>query len=355
MIGGHWDVSWHRSIGRDSFWTPPHMAIYGCGVLAAITAGYTILGTTWRGSDEARAAAVHVLGFRGPLGSFIMAWGGIAMLVSAPFDNWWHSAYGLDVEILSPPHTVLMLGIAAIQLGTLILILGEMNRSTGARRIWHERLFLYVGGVMVALLLFGAFELIDVVVMHTVGFYRVVALVGPIVLAATARATGHRWGATITALVYMASLLAFDWVLPRFPAEPKLGPVFHQVTCFVPPGFPLLLVVPAAAMDLVLRRPSGRRWLLAAVLGVVFCATFALVQWPFASFLMTPAARNWFFAVHYFDFYTGPNSYLANYRFYLPDQTTEELAVGIGTTVLAAVGSAWIGLAWGDGMRRIRR
>ena len=35
-IGGAWDVSWHRSIGRDSFWTAAHMAIYACGVLAAV-------------------------------------------------------------------------------------------------------------------------------------------------------------------------------------------------------------------------------------------------------------------------------------------------------------------------------
>ena len=34
MIGGHWDISWHMSIGRDTFWTPAHMAIYACGVLA---------------------------------------------------------------------------------------------------------------------------------------------------------------------------------------------------------------------------------------------------------------------------------------------------------------------------------
>jgi len=32
-IGAHWDVSWHRSIGRDTFWTPAHIAIYLCGVL----------------------------------------------------------------------------------------------------------------------------------------------------------------------------------------------------------------------------------------------------------------------------------------------------------------------------------
>ena len=56
-------------------------------------------------------------GFYGPLGAFITAWGGVAMLVSAPFDDWWHNAYGLDVKILSPPHTVLAAGIIAIELG----------------------------------------------------------------------------------------------------------------------------------------------------------------------------------------------------------------------------------------------
>jgi hypothetical protein len=35
-IGGAWDVAWHRSIGRDTFWTPAHLAIQACGVMAAI-------------------------------------------------------------------------------------------------------------------------------------------------------------------------------------------------------------------------------------------------------------------------------------------------------------------------------
>ena len=35
-VGGYWDISWHRSIGRDTFWSAPHMAIYACGVLAGI-------------------------------------------------------------------------------------------------------------------------------------------------------------------------------------------------------------------------------------------------------------------------------------------------------------------------------
>src|SRR6478736_3821 len=71
MVGAHWDISWHRSIGRDTFWTPAHMAIYLCGVLAGISCGYLIFSTTFRGSEEARAGAVRVLGFRGPLGAFL--------------------------------------------------------------------------------------------------------------------------------------------------------------------------------------------------------------------------------------------------------------------------------------------
>ncbi len=46
-IGGAWDVSWHRSIGRDTFWTPAHMAIQACGVMAAIICGYLIVVNTF--------------------------------------------------------------------------------------------------------------------------------------------------------------------------------------------------------------------------------------------------------------------------------------------------------------------
>ena len=44
------------------------------------------------------------------------------MITSAPFDDWWHNAYGLDVKILSPPHVVLVTGLVAVQIGTMVLI-----------------------------------------------------------------------------------------------------------------------------------------------------------------------------------------------------------------------------------------
>src|SRR5437868_15457354 len=77
-IGGAWDVSWHRSIGRDTFWTPAHLAIQACGVMAAIICAYLMLVNTFGRSQEQKeqkAAAVNVLGFSAPLGAFIAAWG----------------------------------------------------------------------------------------------------------------------------------------------------------------------------------------------------------------------------------------------------------------------------------------
>ncbi|HET6346843.1 MAG TPA: hypothetical protein VFH51_18055, partial [Myxococcota bacterium] len=114
IVGLLWDISWHMTIGRDTFWTPAHMAIYLGGVLAGLSCGWLALKTTFAGTEAERGAAVRFWGFRAPLGAWVAVWGAIAMLTSAPFDDWWHNAYGLDVEILSPPHSVLGAGMIAI-------------------------------------------------------------------------------------------------------------------------------------------------------------------------------------------------------------------------------------------------
>ena len=141
-VGGYWDISWHRSIGRDTFWSAPHMAIYACGILAGISAAYMIFGTTFGRQSELKDVSVRIWGLRGPLGAFICAWGGVAMLASAPFDNWWHNAYGLDVRIISPPHMVLAAGFFGIEFGAVMLMLAFMNRAHESIRPALERLFL---------------------------------------------------------------------------------------------------------------------------------------------------------------------------------------------------------------------
>jgi hypothetical protein len=355
MVGTHWDISWHRSIGRDSFWTPAHIAIHLCGVLAGISCGYLILSTTLNRNSPLRESSVTMWGFRGPLGAFISAWGGVAMITSAPFDNWWHNAYGLDVKILSPPHMVLASGILAVHAGALILILGQMNRATGAERGRLHALFLYVGGMILVSLSVVQMELTFRSYMHTAHFYFVVAIIAPLVLAGVARASGYRWAATAVAGVYFLFVLLMSWILPLFSAEPKLGPVYHQVTEFVPPEFPLLLIVPAFALDLLWRRTSKwGGWLLALVSGAVFLAVFAAAQWPFADFLMSPGARNWFFGTKYFGYYTSPNSIYARYLFFRTEPGVEFWKQAAMALVTAFLGTR-LGLAAGNWMRRIQR
>ena len=100
-------------------------------------------------------------------------------------------------------------------------------------------------------------------------------------------------------------------ILPLFPAEPKLGPVYQHVTHFVPPEFPLLLIVPAFVLDLLWQRTGHwPLWRQSVVSGVVFLAALAAVQWPFAYFLMSPAARNWLIGAKYFAYFQRPGSHL---------------------------------------------
>ena len=52
ILGLYWDISWHITIGRDTFWTPAHMAIQLGAVLAALSCGALIFGATF-GKDPA--------------------------------------------------------------------------------------------------------------------------------------------------------------------------------------------------------------------------------------------------------------------------------------------------------------
>src|SRR5215212_2926054 len=63
VVGILWDISWHRTIGRDTFWTPAHLAIQLGGLLGGFTAGWLVLRTTFFGTSEEKASAVKLWGF----------------------------------------------------------------------------------------------------------------------------------------------------------------------------------------------------------------------------------------------------------------------------------------------------
>jgi hypothetical protein len=356
VVGGVWDISWHETVGRDSFWTPAHLLIQLCGILAGFGCGYLILDTTFRKDSPLRANSVSVWGFRGPLGAFICAWGAVGMIASAPFDNWWHNAYGLDVKILSPPHILLALGMTGIRFGTLVMVLAEVNRATAEYRARLERVlffcFVFLLAMTVGIMQEDTFHFF----MHGAKFYLVVMLAAPIWFAAVSRASDNRWAATIVTGVYTLLHISFMQILQLVPAVPKLGPVYQNLTHLVPPDFPLLLIVPAFVFDVVRRRITTlNRWTQTAVLGVATLGSFLAVQWPFANFLMSPAARNRFFATNNMPYFMPPNSHWARSLWYPTESTPLQFAVRMVLAVVAAILMTGIGLSWGDWMRRIRR
>ena len=357
-VGGAWDVSWHRSIGRDSFWTPAHMMIYLCGVLAGIVGMWLVTQATANRDPELRAASVSVFGLRAPLGVFLAGWGGLAMLTSAPFDNWWHNAYGLDVKIISPPHTLLILGIRAVSCGMLFLILAAMNRAAASEAPNFptlQKLFLYLGGLAVGGQMFFLQEYTWDVVLHRAIAYIAMATAVPVLFATFWQASRFRWAATVTAAVYTTFILLEILILPLFPAQPKLGPVFFQVTHLVPAKFPPLIIVPALALDLLWQRTrQWKLWQIALVSGFLFVSVLFAVEWPFAIFLLSKASENRFFGTIYFDYNSMAEGYDRARRWFHPDSGLP-LSLGLLRAALYASISTWIGLAFGRWMRKVQR
>jgi hypothetical protein len=358
VIGVLWDISWHQSIGRDTLFSPPHMAMYVGGVVAGIVSAVHVLRTSFAGTAREKTATVGFWKFfHGHLGAWLCIWGAIAMLTSAPFDDWWHNAYGLDVKILSPPHAVLALGILAIQLGAMFMMLAYQNRASENTHGAVLLRWLYAFAAALVLLNFATMvsEYTWRILQHGTLFYQVVAGVLLMPLVAAGVSGRLRWPATTTAAMYFAILLALVWILPLFPAEPKLAPVRNPLTQMMPVQYPLLLFVPAIGLDIVLRRwkgPAG--WRLASVLSLVFLVVFVAVQWPFATFLNSEYARNALFGQHMRPYMVPATSAFAEGRF-IGAASGASLISGLGIAFGLGIISARLGLGWGAWMGRVQR
>jgi hypothetical protein len=356
MAGVYWDISWHMSIGRDTFWTPAHLLIQSGGLIAGLSSGFVAIKSTFWPSEREVGTSVRLWGFRAPLGAWACIWGCFAMLASAPFDNWWHNAYGLDVKIVSPPHTVLALGIFAIMNGALLLSLASQNRAPEKARTQFTILYLIAGGLIVMNFAIFLSEFSYRFLQHSAPFYQFSAIFYPFALVGVARAAKHRWAATIAASIYMGVMLVMMWTVQQFPATPMLGPIYQNITHFVGMAWPLWLIFPALALDYA--RPYLARYPLptiaeAMAFGAIFIVAFAAVQWPWSSFMvLSRFARNGFFNADNFVYWAQP-SYVARSHHFEPGQY-RFLPSAIEALLISSL-SALVGLGWGTWMTKVRR
>jgi len=321
-----WDYSWECTIGVDLFWGPPHTATYISVALAGLGALSLIV---------KREPGIRIGFLSGPVGAWITAWGAVAFVASVLFDRWWQGAYGLGAGIWHPPQICKAVSFFAILAGTWAYCAIAQNRQqgrfkNGARTalsacsrnrpnihadkavrapffaLLESPLAQRYGYVFATSLLLALINVVSVTGsyanrQHSGWFYEVACASYSLVLVAAAVSAQVRFPATMASVIYMGLWCGMVWLLPLFAAKPLTAPVYNSLDHMMPPPFPLLLVAPAIAVDLLLSYRSWPRgwvasWLKAGITGMVFGGIFVLIQWFFSEFLLSDAAKNWIFA-----------------------------------------------------------
>jgi len=357
VTGILWDISWHRSIGRDKFLSPPHILIYLGAIFAGLFSGIQVVWNSIHPTETIKASTVRVWGiFYSSLGALFCIWGAIAMLTSAPFDDWWHSAYGLDVTILSPPHTLLGLGMLFLQFGACVGISKYLN-TEGTGRDGLLRILFIVSAASLLTMIYT----LGTQFLHTRGmrgglFYIVAAATSLLFLPVFGRALRMKWGMTTVALGYFFIIAFSNWILQLFPAEPKLGPILTHTTHFQPANFPMLVFIPTLLMDWILWRCKGIEWIKALLLSVCFVLGMLIIEYPLSGWLIESSyARNWFFGADSW-YFGDPPDWPYRYKIHpflisTPGTLTVDVLIGIVIGTLAAR----LSLRWGQWIQLVKR
>jgi hypothetical protein len=222
LAGGFWDIAWHIDIGRDTFWSPPHLLLYlGISLIALVPIVALAIDRGSAPSGSARGRSMHP-------GMMVAGLGGLMALTAGPVDEFWHQMFGLDVTIWSPPHLQLIIGVVLAQLGLIATWVVEANHKNPARLVGTPVPFdfgqMSIGmilgfGLWLILLLSLITEYVFLFPMFDLAYHPIVlsALVG-MALFGGARATGFAWGATavaIAASVVLLVMLGFLVLLGR--------------------------------------------------------------------------------------------------------------------------------------------
>ncbi len=358
-VGILWDISWHASVGRDKFLSPPHILIYLGAIFGGLFSGIQVIINSFFTPKEIRVKFVKAWGiFYSSLGSMFCIWGAIAMLTSAPFDNWWHAAYGLDVKVFSPPHSLLLTGIFFLEFGGCIYINKYINHADPTDKSLRLLQFLYIvtASSLLCMIFTISNPIIKVRYMRTSSFYLAATTITLLLLPAFSRSLRMKWGMTALATGYFLLQGIVNWVLQIFPAEPKLGPILTHITHFQPAMFPMLIMIPAIFMDMIMARSKGNDWIKAFFISITFVLIFALIQYPLSGFLLeSPGARNWFFGADSWFFGAPPDSPY-RYKFIPADvQPLAKFAIGLLITVIIGTLISRISLRWGNWMLNIQR
>ncbi|MCW2689390.1 MAG: hypothetical protein JWR37_4280 [Mycobacterium sp.] len=138
-LGLAWDVQWHIEVGPDTFFTLSHLALYSGSAIS----GFASLAIVLRVTGAQRAGRpvhrevggtpIQVFGgtFAAPLGYLISGVSSASFLLYGLLDLWWHTIYGFDAVLHSPPHVALFLSISLTMVGSVVIFAAASDHRWG--------------------------------------------------------------------------------------------------------------------------------------------------------------------------------------------------------------------------------
>lgn len=199
LFGTYWDDAWHTDVGRDTFWSPPHILLYAGIAVASATIGLRAL-LILRAHRSIRS-------LRGERG-LVMSLTGVAVtLASAPIDEIWHTLYGRDAVAWSPPHLLGLVGVLLIIGGILLDLRNAKTRF--ARALRHV-----ASAGALAVLLASVFEYdSDVPQFDLVWYLPVLTFALTIGLGLVRANSDSPWAGSSAAFLYMLLMAATNFAL----------------------------------------------------------------------------------------------------------------------------------------------
>jgi hypothetical protein len=266
MWGVYFDTAWHRTVGRDTFFSLPHLFIYGAGFLVWVSCVTAVVLATRERLADLGGIVLHAGPLRLPLGFALCGLGTATIVLAIPTDLAWHAIFGKDLLIWSPPHLQGVVGGAIGALGILFAVAGQKGRGALAPR-WRWQLVMLLP--LVDLLHYVHWSLAHYTLFpwtRTPDFYPfIVALTVPLIVVAAARAAGA-WTPTWAGLLFVVAIALIDGLLAAIDfARPTITPLFF---------------VPAIPVSLLYAWWPERRHAAstAIIAGVVYLVGFVLME-----------------------------------------------------------------------------
>ena len=121
------DLQWHTDVGRDKLLTPPHLMIFS-GIIPTMI--FLVCYIVWHSFVKTKPkSGMQVWIFSAPIPIWIILSGMITLILGGLYDDLWHSSYGVDTTIITPPHIWTFAGGMIVELATIILALQIKQRT----------------------------------------------------------------------------------------------------------------------------------------------------------------------------------------------------------------------------------